>query len=101
LLVAVGSWLLLETFVEAVDLFFDALVEVETDVNALPLIQLEHVDDHLIESGALGVVFEEEFEAVAAIVLGILFVLKEVILVVVDTCVDVGSGFLFIKCLQW
>jgi hypothetical protein len=56
--VAVGCRLLLETLIERVDFFFDVLVEVEADVNALALVQLEHVNDHLIESGALGVIFE-------------------------------------------
>ncbi len=46
-------------------------------------------------------VLEEELKAVATVVLGVLLILEEVILVVVNTGVDVGSGLLLIKGLYW
>jgi hypothetical protein len=71
----VGIWLLLEAFKEAVHLLLDALEEEVGDVDALALLKLEYVQDHLIQSRALAVVLQQQLETVASIVLSILLIL--------------------------
>jgi hypothetical protein len=36
------------------------------------------------------VILQQKFKAVAAIVLGVLLVLQQIVLVVVDACIDIG-----------
>ncbi len=46
----VGVWLLLETFEERIHLLLYAFEEKVGDVDALALLKLEDVKDHLVES---------------------------------------------------
>lgn len=71
----VGIGFFLETFEKSVNFFFDALKEEISYVYTLSLLEFENVKDHLVQSRAFSVVFQQKLETITTIVLGILLIL--------------------------